>query len=160
MKNKMTRWGIGPKFAFLSIVYSIVILFLHFIYFHNLIFVIVSKNINIIIGIIFITLGIPVFLLSAFSIDKYFEEGKLCTEGVYAFIRHPIYGAWIVFIVPGITLILSSILGITIPLFMYFVFNKLIVNEENYLEKLFGQEYLEYKKNVGAIFPKLWKLKG
>jgi len=41
-----------------------------------------------------------------------------------------------------------------------FRFNKLIVNEENYLEKLFGQEYLEYKKNVGAIFPKLWKLKG
>jgi len=40
---------------------------------------------------------------------------------------------------------------------MYIVFRMLIKKEEDYLEQEFGQQYLEYKKKVKAVFPKLWK---
>jgi protein-S-isoprenylcysteine O-methyltransferase Ste14 len=103
-------------------------------------------------------IGIPIFLIPELTIVKYFQKGELCKEGVYSFMRHPIYGAWIVFIVPGIVLIFGSILGITIPIFMYCIFRIFTVDEERYLKRKFGKEYLEYKKKVGALFPKLWRL--
>jgi len=40
---------------------------------------------------------------------------------------------------------------------MYITFRMLIKKEENYLEQEFGQQYLEYKKRVNAVFPKPWK---
>jgi protein-S-isoprenylcysteine O-methyltransferase Ste14/SAM-dependent methyltransferase len=155
MNKEMTRWGIGPKFALISVIYGTIILIVHFVYFSSLTFTIISKSVNIVLGITLIILGIPIFLIPAFTIDKYFYRGKLCTTEVYSILRHPIYGAWISFIVPGIVLIVGSIIGISVPLFMYIIFRILIVEEEKYLEKKFGREYLEYKKKVGAIFPKL-----
>jgi protein-S-isoprenylcysteine O-methyltransferase Ste14 len=155
MKQKMTRWGIGPKFTFMSIVYSIIIAVLHFVFLPDLTFVLIYRPLNIVLGTILIITGIPVFVLPACTIDRYFHQGKLCTKGVYSYIRHPIYGAWIVCIVPGLVLIIGSIIGITIPIFMYCLFRLLIVKEERYLEEHFGDEYRAYKKNVGALFPKV-----
>jgi len=44
-----------------------------------------------------------------------------------------------------------------IPIFMYIIFKILIIEEEQYIEKI-GEEYLEYKKRVNAVFPKIWEL--
>ncbi|MFH1588962.1 MAG: isoprenylcysteine carboxylmethyltransferase family protein [archaeon] len=156
MQNKITRWGVGPKFVLISVIYGMTILILNFTYFSSLRFLLIDKWVNIIIGTILILIGVPVFLLPAITIDKYFYKNKLCTTGVYSFIRHPIYGAWISFIVPGIVIIIGSYIGITVPIFMYIVFKILIPKEEKYLEKKFGDEYIEYKKKVGEIFPKLF----
>jgi len=135
MKNEMTKWGIGPKFAVISIIYSVIILIVHYVYLPSLTFVIMSKYVSIILGISLTIIGITILLIPAFTIDKYFNEGKLCTKGIYSFIRHPIYASWIVFIVPGIILIFGLILGISIPIFMYIIFKILIIEEEQYLEK-------------------------
>jgi protein-S-isoprenylcysteine O-methyltransferase Ste14 len=81
----------------------------------------------------------------------------LATKGVYAYFRHPIYGSWIVFIIPGIVLIVNSLIGLTIPVFMYIVFKTTIGEEDKYLEEKFGEEYDEYKRKVGSLFPKFWK---
>jgi len=101
----MTKWGIGPKFAVISVIYSVVILIVHYVYLPSLTFVIMSKYVNIILGISLIIIGSPILLIPAFTIDKYFNDGKLCTKWIYSFIRHPIYASWIIFIVPGIILI-------------------------------------------------------
>lgn len=108
---------------------------MHYVYLPSLTFVIMSKYVNIIFGVSLIIIGSPILLIPAFTIDKYFNEGKLCTKGIYSFIRHPIYASWIVFIVPGIILIFGLILGISIPIFMYIIFKILIIEEEQYLEK-------------------------
>ena len=152
MNKKITKWGVGPKFALISVVYSAIILFLDFTYFPTLRFVLIDKWVNITLGTILIITGMPIWIIPAFTIDKYFKNKKLCTNGVYSFIRHPIYGAWISFIVPGIVIIIGSYIGITAPFFMYAVFRILIPKEEIYLKKEFGKEYAEYKKKVGEIF--------
>ncbi|MEW6481560.1 MAG: hypothetical protein AB1397_00890 [bacterium] len=100
----MTRWGIGPKFTMISVTYGIIILIVHLIYLPSLTFEIISKAVNIILGITLIIIGIPIFLIPALTIGKYFYEGRLCTTGIYSFIRHPIYASWIVFFAPGIVL--------------------------------------------------------
>jgi protein-S-isoprenylcysteine O-methyltransferase Ste14 len=158
MEKTMTRWGIGPKFTAVTVSYSMVIFALHVVFYRHVTFVILTESLNMALGIILITFGVPIFLIPAFTIDRYFKKGKLCTTGIYALIRHPIYGAWIVFIVPGIILITGSVAGITIPIFMYCIFRILISDEERYLEKMFGKKYLAYKKKAGALLPKVWRL--
>lgn len=157
MVSEMTRWGVGPEFTLVSIIYAIVIFLLNSSWFPSLTFVILSREVTLVLGVMLITVGFLIFLIPAVTIDKYFFEGKLCTTGIYSFIRHPIYGSWIVFIIPGIVLIRGSLLGISIPIFMYAVFKILIPQEEDYLEKKFGKEYLEYKRKVNAIFPTIWR---
>jgi protein-S-isoprenylcysteine O-methyltransferase Ste14 len=67
-----------------------------------------------------------------------------------------LYASWVVFIVPGIVLLMRSWIGLTIPLFMYVVLRRLSVKEETYLETTFGDAYLEYKKKVPAVIPLGW----
>jgi len=51
-----------------------------------------------------------------------------------------------------LTLSLISIVPTVITMFL---FNNMIKFEEKDLEKIFGQEYLEYKKKVPRWFPRL-----
>jgi protein-S-isoprenylcysteine O-methyltransferase Ste14 len=151
----MSRWGVGPVFTALSLLYGVIILILHLVYLQSLTFTIGDRSINLIIGGVLIAIGLPVFIIPALTIDKYFFSNRLCTTGVYGFIRHPIYGAWITFIIPGTVIVMGSVIGITVPVFMYVVYRRLIKKEEQYLEVKFGAQYREYKKRVGGVFPKI-----
>ncbi len=159
IKKRMTQWGVGPKFTFLSLGYSIVIVLINYIFFPTLT-IPIPRLLSLVLGIILIIIGVPIFIMPGLTIHKYFNEGKLATKGVYAYFRHPIYGSWIVFIVPGVVLMLNSLLGLTVPFFMYGVYKFLIREEEEYLEEKFGEEYFEYKRKVGSIFPKFITLFG
>jgi protein-S-isoprenylcysteine O-methyltransferase Ste14 len=147
--NKMTRWGIGPKFGILTSIYSALMYLIHsyfpenFSGFHTL-------------GIVLISVGFCLFIYPAVTIDKYFNEGRLRTKGLYAICRHPIYSAWIVLIIPGIVLYWGSVIGLTIPIVAYLIFRNNIHIEEDYLIKMFGLEYINYKDRVNAVFPKIF----
>lgn len=154
MGKNITKFGRGPKFALLSILYTGLILALSRLYVPHLKFVIFSQNVNIILGIILIVIGSMIFISSIVAVSRFLKEERLYTKGVYSFMRHPMYGAWLVYIVPGIILISGAVPGITVPIFMYLLFRILIRKEEKSLEERFGDEYLEYKKRVGLLFPK------
>ena len=153
MKKQMTRWGVGLSFTWISAIYTAIILVIHFAWLPHLSLPL-PRFISLPVGILLVALGLPIFILPGMKIDRYFNQGKLATDGIYAFFRHPIYGSWIVFIIPGVALIIDSLLALSIPLFMYAVFRILIGEEERYLEEKFGEEYFEYKRKVGSIFPK------
>lgn len=152
----MTRWGVGPRFTVLSLLYAVLVFAVQNTVFSEIRFVIYLKLINMILGILLTVTGFFVFVISAFTVDKYYFKGKLCKKGVYAYLRHPIYGSWISFIMPGIVILRGSALGVTIPIFMYLVYRSLIPIEEKYLIDKFGDEYLDYKSKVWAVFPRLF----
>ncbi|MFX0187534.1 MAG: methyltransferase family protein [Candidatus Hodarchaeota archaeon] len=82
------------------------------------------------------------------------EKSQLITSGIYRFIRHPAYTAFILdvfgtfFIIPNL-LILSFLLCTVIV--MYGHSNE----EEKILIKMYGSEYEEYKKKAGRFLPKI-----
>ena len=82
---------------------------------------------------------------------------KLVIEGVYSFVRHPMYfGTLLIYFA---FIILSFSLVSVIPLvFSLFLYNIIARYEERELEKIFGNEYLEYKKKVSRWFPIIYKL--
>jgi protein-S-isoprenylcysteine O-methyltransferase Ste14 len=154
---EMNRFGIGPKFALLSILYGVIILFLHYYFFSHLTFTLISRQVNIIVGVILIVIGLYVFILSGITVHRHINRDKLCTTGVYSYMRHPLYASWIIFIIPGIVLVIGSIVAISCPLFMYIIFRIFINEEDRYLKEKFGDHYAQYEKAVNAVFPKIYK---
>lgn len=148
----MTIFGIGPKLVGLSFAYSIIPAALTMAY-PGFFTISVLPGVFNFVGIILLALGIPLWLLSIFPLLTGFTQGKLCTSGVYFIVRNPMYSAFIVFIVPAITLFFRSWILFTIPVVMCLVFKKLIKAEELYLEEQFGEEYLKYKSEVNALIP-------
>jgi protein-S-isoprenylcysteine O-methyltransferase Ste14 len=153
--NKMTRWEGGPIFAGLSVFYAFIALLVQFTLLSGMRFVLGSIYTNVVLGSVLILCGVPIFLYPARYIDNYFKNAQLCTQGIYAYMRHPIYTAWIVCIVPGMSILLGSPILLITPLAMYAKFKILILKEDEYLESKFGDEYRLYRSEANAVLPKL-----
>jgi protein-S-isoprenylcysteine O-methyltransferase Ste14 len=149
----MTAWGVGPKIAFISLSYYAVVVFLHILLPGQFVTTRGYSIMFLIPGICLILFGIYLWASGARIIDKAFDRGVLLTRGVYAFVRHPMYSGFIVFIAPGIAICLRSWLLLTPPMLAYLVFRTLIKEEDAYLEGKFGQVFLDYRSRVNAIIP-------
>ena len=153
MAEKMSRWGIGPVFTLLSIGYGLIMLAIS-LYFHPALQIgLIPDRLMLIPGVALIIIGVPFFILAVKSVTRAYNDDALVTGGVFSCCRHPLYGSWVVFIVPGIVLLFKSWLGLTTPVFMYLILRMLVGKEEKHLENLFGNRYIEYKKRVPCIFP-------
>ena len=157
MNKEMDRFGVGPKFTVLGLGYGAVISLLHYLFFPDFTFTLISRWVNILFGIILILIGIPLFIVSGKMVHGHINEGRLCTTGVYAYFRHPLYAAWVVLIVPGVVVLTGSVIATSWPVLLYILFKIFTVEEEEYLKEKFGNEYLRYEKEVNSIFPKLWE---
>jgi protein-S-isoprenylcysteine O-methyltransferase Ste14 len=156
LKIKMSRWGIGPIFAVLSIVYGMVTIVVNR-YFHPVFHIsFVPHWFLTILGILLIMIGIPFFLISAKTVMRAYNADELVTDGIFRCCRHPLYASWAILIVPGIALLIKSWVVLTTPIFMYLILRKLVKKEEVYLESVFDSKYREYKKQVPCIMPLGW----
>ena len=153
VEEKMSRWGIGPIFASLSIAYGIVTLAITH-YFHPFFQIEIIPQWSLtILGIILLLIGIPFFIISVKTVMRAYNADELVTDGIFRYCRHPLYASWAVFIVPGIVFLVNSSIGLTTPIFMYLLLRKLVKKEEAYLESAFGPAYTEYKRKVPCIIP-------
>jgi protein-S-isoprenylcysteine O-methyltransferase Ste14 len=104
----MTIFGIGPKLAGFTLAYSIIPAALTMVYPGSFVFTSIPPAVFYFVGVILLALGVPLWLLSIFPLLTGFAQGKLCATGVYSIVRNPMYLAFIVFIVPAITLFSRS----------------------------------------------------
>jgi len=157
-KGKTTIWGVGLEFTILSVLYFVLMLVAHYVWYPRFAIQGIPYAVLVVIGLILIAIGVPIWVMASKTVDRAFEEGALATQGVYALCRHPIYGNAIFFTIPGILLFFRSWLLFTVPVFMYVVFKLLIGREEDYLREKFGGAYREYARKVNQVFPQVWKL--
>lgn len=109
-------------------------------------------------GYVFIAAGLVIYCVSLFQLLSHARKGRtLLSKGLYSVSRHPQYFGimlWTLgFAISGWRLI-NYLMWLTLCCSYLF----LAEFEESELEKVFGQEYLEYKSNVPFIVPYL-KLK-
>ncbi len=89
------------------------------------------------------------------------NKTKLISKGIYSYIRHPLYTGIFLFIFGGIFIILGH--GSKILIILSLISSAIIISfllyaagkETEILEKEFGKEFLNYKRRVGAFFPKI-----
>ncbi len=78
---------------------------------------------------------------------------KLSKKGIYGFVRHPIYTV-IVYHIPILYALSWGSFLILLFLPVHHIFwGKLVEREEKYLIGIFGQEYLDYMKEVPRFIP-------
>jgi protein-S-isoprenylcysteine O-methyltransferase Ste14 len=149
----MSRWGVGPVFAAGSIALVATLSAINIFFLPTLT---LSHNlVAFILGTGLMATGTAVLVVVLVQVHSAFGNRRLVTDGVYACMRDPVYAVWILLIVPGLALATGVLLVAIAPFLMYLLFKALIGKEEAYLEMTFGKEYLDYKKKVNSVIPKL-----
>jgi protein-S-isoprenylcysteine O-methyltransferase Ste14 len=116
---------------------------------------IVSESLRWPIGIILIVAGIGTILYSAWlfrkaqtRIEPWKTTSHIIKTNIYSLSRNPIYFAFLI-IGLGVAFMANSLWIVLSLIPLIFLLNTLVIQkEERYLEKKFGQEYLEYKAQV------------
>lgn len=113
------------------------------------------------IAIPLIVLGVVLFGWSQYCLLRHWKRfipTKVVREGPFRWIRHPTYvGLYAVILGSGMLLSSLAAFAISLGFLPFWIFECLF--EERQMLKLFGDNYREYKANVGMFFPKMRKLR-
>lgn len=166
-KHKHKHGGIGKEFPHtdqLNIILAIAFLLIWFL--DTFIFqfsIWLATFIPLLIRIIiFASLLILSFILMNSSHKILFggnnEATSLIKNGVFARVRHPLYLSMLL-VYLAFALVSMSLICITFWILMFILYDRMASYEEKDLEKIFSEEYAEYKKRVGKWIPRLFSSK-
>ncbi len=99
-------------------------------------------------GALFLVIGLSLWFLTVRAFIQAFSRGRLATNGPYAVMPNPIYGFFMVLVVPGISLVLNWWPILLTSALGYVALRMFIHEEVNALREKFGAEYNEYRKSV------------
>ncbi len=108
-----------------------------------------------IIGIILILAGILIWISAVLKskITQEIIDNKLVKTGIYSYIRHPIYSAFL-FISTGLIFLSQNMLLFFLPIIYWVILTiGMMKTEEKWLLDKFGDEYVEYSKEVNRFIP-------
>ena len=150
-KSKAAQvWFFPPYLVFLGLIISFL---LEFLVYRNQIFdnSIIFRFLGIILTIAAILLfvkSVRIFNLRKEKLHPRSISTQIFKDGPFQFSRNPIYLAMFVLLI-GVGLTLNSFWflysGLVVAIMIHY---GVIIPEENYLEKEFGKDYLDYKKSV------------
>lgn len=104
-----------------------------------------------------IATGAAVWFIGALrsGMDENIAENKLKTDGIYAWVRNPMYSGWW-FMITGIRLMWVNIWVLITPFINWLIMTiALKKTEEKWLLDLYGEEYMKYLRRVNRCIP--WK---
>ena len=156
-KGHLPILGVGPLYVVTIIMMTIISITLSAT---GIIPVITFANfqwIFILIGILCFIIGITLWLKAVIidRLDAHIIKNELVTTGVYAYVRNPVYSAFM-FVCTGVLLIYGNLVLLLLPI-IYWGFMTVLMKstEEKWLEDLYGQEYIQYLQRVNRCIP--WK---
>lgn len=88
----------------------------------------------------------------------YPKQGRLITDGIYKFIRHPRFLCRIFFSV-SFFIIANNILAFFVVLIHLVAFYSFIPSEDKELERRFGNDFVQFKKKTPSLIPHINNLK-
>jgi protein-S-isoprenylcysteine O-methyltransferase Ste14 len=103
-------------------------------------------------GAALIACGLVMLLSSGLRVLKAFREERLLTDGFFAVFPNPMYAAFVLLIVPGLSLLLDSWLVLTASAVVYVLFRLFVTSEDRWLKEQFGSRYEEYRRQVLVKF--------
>ena len=107
------------------------------------------------IGIALIIAGMIVWFIGAVrsGMDDNIKENRLKTDGIYAWVRNPMYSGWWI-LITGISLMWHNIFLIPVIVINWGIMTVVLkATEEKWLHELYGQKYEEYCKCVNRCIP-------
>lgn len=151
--GKMSIWGVGPSILLSAAIYAAAAGLATYIWPDLFLVPTALYLVFLVFGLILLVAGVIMLVAAGRAIVGAHGKDKLATTGIFGVVRHPIYSAWIVFLIPGLVLPSRSWLLLFTPLVAYLVFKSRIRREDEYLDKRFGQAYQDYRRSVNEIIP-------
>jgi len=105
-----------------------------------------------------VPIGVAIFVVAVYFMNASHKDlfdtkvEGLASIGVYGRVRHPMYLGTFLFYL-GMAVITLSLVAIVVWMITFAYYNTLANFEETLLEERFGNDYLEYKKNVRKWIP-------
>ena len=151
--EKLSFLGVGPKIGRIMLPYLAIAIALTIIFPAIFTFGEPVREPLMIAGIIVLAIGLVFYLFTVIRMLPGIRANVLVTGGTYRLCKNPLYSALILFIVPGLGLLLNSWIVLTASILAYVVFRKYIHVEEELLERLFGDEFRKYRDKTSRFFP-------
>ena len=154
-REKLSILGIGPIYVGIIIIITNILVFLQNKGYFKSGIVLFLKIPFMIIGIACMLVGIVLWVSAVFQskISRNIKEMKLVTTGVFAFVRNPIYSAFM-FCCWGASFISNNLYFLfTIPFYWGLLTVLVKKTEEVWLKEIFGEEYIAYCKRVNRCIP-------
>lgn len=158
MKTKhLPILGVGPMYVITIILMTVISIILSTT---RMIPIITFTNIRwifVLSGVLCFIIGVTLWLKAVIidRLDAHIIKNELVTTGVYAYVRNPVYSAFM-FVCTGILLIYGNLVLLVLPI-IYWGFMTVLMKltEEKWLEDLYGKEYIQYRQRVNRCIP--WK---
>lgn len=156
-KDHLPILGVGPLYVITIVLITIISIIFSATRFIPVITFTNMRWIFILIGILCFAIGITLWLRVVIidKLDTHIIKNELVTTGVYAYVRNPVYSAFM-FVCTGVLLIYGNLVLLLLPI-IYWGFMTVLMKstEEKWLEDLYGQEYIQYLQRVNRCIP--WK---
>ena len=156
-KDHLPILGVGPLYVITIVLITIISIIFSATRFIPVITFTNMRWIFILIGILCFIIGITLWLRAVIidRLDAHIIKNELVTTGVYAYVRNPVYSAFM-FVCTGVLLIYGNLVLLLLPI-IYWGFMTILMKstEEKWLEDLYGQEYIQYLQRVNRCIP--WK---
>ena len=158
-KDHLPILGVGPLYVITIVLITIISIIFSATRFIPVITFTNMRWIFILIGILCFAIGITLWLRAVIidKLDTHIIKNELVTTGVYAYVRNPVYSAFM-FVCTGVLMIYGNLVLLLLPI-IYWGFMTVLMKstEEKWLEDLYGQEYIQYLQRVNRCIP--WKRK-
>jgi len=147
MAKKMTVMGTGPKTAVPAFAYLALTIVLDQVFAPRFRLA-GSLPAYLPWGVGLIAIGIVVLGLSGMQLMRAFKRHELATTGWYAIAPNPMFMSYVVFILPGLALLLRSGLVLTTSIVFYILIKVFTRAEDKWLLEEFGERYVAYRRKV------------
>lgn len=158
--NKLNSMGIGPKIGSVALPWLAVSIFLTLKFKGAFVFAENGSKVLFYLGLVLVIIGAILYFLTAPALLKGLKETKLVTTGTFYLCCNPLYSSIILFIFPGISLMMNSWLVLTTSVVGYALFKILIKSEYEEMERFFGDAFNKYRAETPEFFPfpgKKWR---
>lgn len=153
-EDRLPLWGVGPRTFFPALIYAVFAAAGTYLFAPDLLVLGGSTYaILAVVGAVLVVAAIPILAVAGRKLTAAYREGRLVTDGPFAWSRNPLYAAWILLVLPGLSLLTGAWPVLLTPLVAYVSFRIWIVREERDLAQQFGQAYEAYRAEVPRLVP-------
>jgi protein-S-isoprenylcysteine O-methyltransferase Ste14 len=151
--DKLNFFGVGPKIGRIFIPWLILVIVISIVFKNSFTFFEIDYSLLLYKGIGLVIIGLLMYFITLPNLLKGLKEMKLVTNGAFYLCCNPLYTSIILFIIPGISLLMNSWLVLTTSVVGYILFKMHIKAEYAEMEKFFGDEYRKYKAITPEFLP-------
>lgn len=113
------------------------------------------RSIMYVIGVVLLVVALYIWISAVVvsKINEQIKKNSLVTNGIYAWVRNPVYAAFMIACTAALVLANNLWLLLLVPIYWLALSILMKCTEEKWLAKTYGETYKSYCKNTNRCIP-------